>query len=442
MKDVIVAIATSTAGKAGVNIVRLSGDGVKKIKDKVFFSKALNKKEMLPNMMYLGTIKAKNFFEQALCVFFKAPKSYTGEDVLEFHCHGGKGIANAILRLCIEEGARPALPGEFTKRAFLNGKMNLAQAEGIMEIINAESESEIMQSYKLLSGEISQTIYAMEKKVIKVIAGLEVRLDYPEETEDEPDIPYKEDIKTVIKDIEELLEGAKHTKTIIEGINVALIGLTNVGKSSLLNGIVMSDRAIVTEYAGTTRDVLSETIEIEGIKINILDTAGIRESDNEVESIGIFRTKQTIKSADIVVFVMDLSKPITEEEKELENLLLDKKIIRVANKKDIKKYPREDAIEIKAKPPRDIEQVKKMILDLSGREEIFNTSIITTERHLTSLKKAKEHLKKAIKDFQNVPTECILIDIRAGYEELAKITGDDISENIIEEVFSTFCVGK
>lgn len=442
MKDVIVAIATSTAGNAGVNIIRLSGDGVKKISDKIFFSKSLNENKMIPNMLYLGTIKGDNFFEQALCVFFKAPKSYTGEDVIEFHCHGGRGIANAVMRLCIEEGARPAIAGEFTKRAFLNGKMNLAQAEGIMEIINAESESEIMQSYKLLSGEISKGIYQMQEKLIKVIAGLEVRLDYPEETEDEPDMPYKEEINSVILEVDKLLEGAKHTKTITEGLNVAIIGLPNVGKSSLLNGFVMADRAIVTEHAGTTRDVLIERITLDGIKINILDTAGIRESQNEVEKIGIEKSKETIKAADIIIFVMDLSKPITDEEIKLEELIKDKKVIRVANKKDLSKYPRPNAIAIKAKPPRDIEEVKKRLLELAGKEEIFNTGIITTERHLTSLKAAKEHLTRALKDFEEAPVECSLIDIREGYGELSKITGDDISESIVEEVFSTFCVGK
>lgn len=442
MKDVIVAVATSTAGNAGVNIIRLSGEGVKKIIEKIFYSKSLAKKEMIPNMMYLGKIQGKNFMEQALCVFFKAPKSYTGEDVAEFHCHGGKGIAKAVMSLCIDKGARPATAGEFTKRAFLNGKMNLAQAEGIMEIINAESESQIMQSYRLLSGEISQGIYEMEERLIKVIAGLEVRLDYPEETEDEPNQPYEENIKEVIKDIGKLLEGAKHTKTITEGLNVAIIGLPNVGKSSLLNGLVMAERAIVTEHEGTTRDVLKEQIVLDGIKINLLDTAGIRQSVDDIEKIGIEKSRETIKAADIIIFLMDLSKPQTEQEKELENLFDDKKTLRVANKKDISRYPRENAIYIKAKPPRDIEELKNKILELAGKEEIFNSNIITTERHITCLKEAKEHFKKALKGFNKVPAECSLIDIREGYNELAKITGDDISESIIEEVFSTFCVGK
>lgn len=441
MKETIVAIATSTAGKAGVNIVRLSGNKAKLIRKKIFFKKG-KPENMVANVMYLGTIKGHNFFEQALCVYFKAPKSYTGEDVIEFHCHGGVGVANAVMRLCIDNGACPATAGEFTKRAFFNGKIDLSQAEGIAEIINAESESEIMQSYRLLSGEISQGIHLMGKQLLKIIAGLEVRLDYPEETEDEEDSQYVEKIDQIIKEIEELLEGAKYTKTITEGINVAIVGLPNVGKSSLLNGLVMADRAIVTQHAGTTRDIIKEKIVLDGIKVNILDTAGIRLSDNEIENMGIERSKKAIKEADIIIFVMDLSQPITQQELELEKELKNKTIIRVANKKDKNQYPRKNVIEIKAKPPREIEEIKCKLLEKIGRDKIFNTSIITAERHIESLKQAKNYLEKAKKEIKRAPTECILVDIREAYSQLAAITGEQVNESIIEEVFSTFCVGK
>ncbi|MDD4315695.1 MAG: tRNA uridine-5-carboxymethylaminomethyl(34) synthesis GTPase MnmE [Clostridia bacterium] len=440
--DTIVAIATSTAAKAGVNIIRLSGGGALSTAKSVFFSQALKAAEMAPNMMYLGTVRAKTFAEKAFCVYFQDPRSYTGEDVVEFHCHGGQGVANAILRLCVEQGARPALPGEFTKRAFLNGKLSLAEAEGIAAMTNAQSESEILQSYKLLSGEISQGIYAMQSKLIEVLAALEVRLDYPEETADEPNEPQKEKIQAVLDEIERLLDGAKLSKAITDGINVAIVGLPNVGKSSLLNGLVMADRAIVTEYAGTTRDVLSETVDLEGIRFNFLDTAGIRESDNEIEKIGIERTKKTIKSADVVLFVMDMSQPETAEERQLEELLRDKQILRVSNKSDIGKNQRKSSLVIKAKPPRDIECVKNELLKLAGRERIFSTGIITRERHIFCLKEAKNYLRQAISEYDSCPVEISILNIRAACGELAKITGSDVSESIIEEVFSTFCVGK
>lgn len=442
MSQVIVAIATSTVSNAGVNIIRLSGDKVKKIADRIFYSKKIKNNLMTPNMMYLGKLKAKNFSEQAFCVYYKMPKSYTGEDVVEFHCHGGKGVANAIFRLCIEEGARPAEAGEFTKRAFLNGKMNLAQAEGVMDIITAQSESEILQGYKLLSGEITKGIYEMEKKLLAVIASLEVRLDYPEETEDESYIPLNAILEKVVVEISKFLEGAKLSKTITEGINIAIVGLPNVGKSSLLNGLLMEERAIVTDIAGTTRDVLSESIEIDGLKVNLLDTAGIRESTDIIENMGIERTKQSIKQADIVIFVMDLTQPETEEEKEIERLLVDKKVIRVANKADIKKHSRNLAITIKANPPRDIEEVKKEILVQAEREKIFSTSILTRERHIFSLRKSKESIERAMEEMGKIPVECSLVELREGYSELTKITGSDINESIIDEVFSTFCVGK
>lgn len=442
MSQVIVAIATSTASNAGVNIIRLSGSNVREIADKIFYSKNIKKTVMEPNMMYLGTISGKNFQEQAFCVYYKMPKSYTGEDVVEFHCHGGKGIANAVFRLCVEQGARPAEAGEFTKRAFLNGKMNLAQAEGIMDIITAQSESEILQGYKLLSGEITKGIFEMEKRLLTVMAELEVRLDYPEETADEPNKPQKEILKRVVNDIDKLLEGAKLAKGIVEGINISIIGLPNVGKSSLLNGLLMEERAIVTDIAGTTRDTLSESIEIDGLKINLLDTAGIRESTDIIEKMGIERAKQAIKQADIIIFVMDLTQPETAEEREIEKLLDGKKVIRVANKVDIKLHERACALTIKANPPRDIEEVKKEILRLAEREKIFSTGILTRERHIFSLRKSKEHIEKAIQEMGNAPIECTLVDLREGGLELAKITGSDISESVIDEVFSTFCVGK
>lgn len=440
--ETIVAIATSTATKAGINIIRLSGDDVLRTAERIFQSANIKDGIMEPNKMYLGTVSGNNFAEKAFCVYYKMPKSYTGEDVIEIHCHGGQGIANAMLRLCIDTGARPAQPGEFTKRAFLNGKISLAEAEGIAEMINAQSQSEILQSYKLLSGEISRGIYAMENKLLKVLASLEARLDYPEETEDEPTSPDKENIKEVLSEIERLLDGARLSKTVTDGINVAIIGLPNVGKSSLLNALVMADRAIVTEYAGTTRDILTETIEIGGIRFNILDTAGIRESDNEIEKLGIERTKSAIRAADIVLYIMDMSQPETQEERQLDALLKDKKTIRVSNKSDIGKHKRTQSVVIKAKPPGDIEELKKELLRLAERDKIFSDGIITRERHLFCLKEAKKHLEEALLEFDFLPPEISLVAVRAAYSELAKITGHDISESIVEEVFSTFCVGK
>ena len=313
-------------------------------------------------MMYLGYIKGENFTEQALCVYFKQPRSYTGEDVVEFHCHGGQGVANAVLKAVRRKRSKTGGSGRIHKKSFLNGKINLAQAEGIMDMINAQSESEIMQSFKQLSGEISKGIYQMQDKLIKAIAGLEVRLDYPEETEDEPDYPYRETLEEVIESIDKLLQGAKLTKTISEGVNVAIAGLPNVGKSSLLNGLIMADRAIVTEYEGTTRDVIKEQIEIDGIKFNILDTAGIRKSDNVIENIGIEKITRSHKSrrhSNICHgFIQTLRLGRRKDRKHAGR----QKGVKGGKQKDIAKYPRKKAIEIKANPPREIEEVKRNCL--------------------------------------------------------------------------------
>lgn len=442
MKDCIVAIATSTATNSGINIIRMSGEGSKDIAKKIFFNKNAKEEDFLPNKMYLGTIKAKNFSEQAFCVFFKAPKSYTGENIIEFHCHGGKGIAYAIFMLCVEKGARIAQNGEFTKRAFLNGKLNLSQAEGVQEMINAQTQIQMRHAYKMLSGEVSGGINNFERRLLKIIANLEVKLDYPEEIEDDYDISNKEELKQILGEIDELLENCKYSKIINKGINIAIVGQPNAGKSSLLNGLLMEERAIVTAIEGTTRDVLSESIEVDGIKINLLDTAGIRESENEIEKIGIDKTKQTIKYADTVIFVMDLSKPISPEEKQIEILVENKKTIRVGNKKDIKKYERENCIEIKSNPPRDIEALKKELMKTIGKDKIESSNIITNERHIECLKEAKENLSKALRGFDFLPAECSLFDIREGYSSLARIIGKDINEEIVDQIFSSFCVGK
>ena len=325
MSGTIVALSTSTATMAGINIVRMSGEKAKSIADQIFESKSIKNKVMSPNHMYLGNIKTDKFTEKAFCVYYKKPKSYTGEDVIEFHCHGGALVANAIVELCLEKGCRPAQAGEFTQRAFFNGKLDLSQAEGIMEIISATNQSQLIQGYKLMHGEVSKGIYDMEQRLLRLMANLEVRLDYPEETEDEPDLEYQEEIKDIIQRIKILLKNAKYAKTINEGVDVAIVGLPNVGKSSLLNGLIMQDRAIVTDIAGTSRDVISHTIELDGIKINILDTAGIRESRDKIERMGIERTKESIKAAEIVIFVTDLSQPETKEEREIESLLRTKR---------------------------------------------------------------------------------------------------------------------
>lgn len=441
MSESIVAIATSTATNASVNILRISGDDALKIAMRCFHSNKIEG-EPMPNYMYLGRVSGKNFAEQAFCVYYKAPYSYTGENVVEIQCHGGRGVANAIFSLLVESGARPATAGEFTKRAFLNGKLNLLQAEGVQAMVNAESESQISQAYRQLRGELSSGIYASEEKLVSTIAGLEAKLDYPEEIEESFDKEAVEGITAVLGEIKKLLADAAVAKAVDSGVNVAIIGLPNVGKSSLLNALILADRAIVTDIAGTTRDVLKESVSLGGVRFNLLDTAGIREGGDVIERIGIERSIETAKGADIVIFVTDGGKEITDEERALERLLEGKTVVKVVNKSDILRFDRVGAIKIRALPPHDIEELKSTLLRLARADKIFSSAVIVGERQRFCLSKAKENLEEALEEFDRSPTECTLLLVRLALQELSKITGRNVSENIIEEVFSTFCVGK
>lgn len=438
--DTIVAIATSQAGSAGINIIRISGNDSLKVAEKIFVNSTINK-EMTPNMMYLGTIKAKLFSEKAFCVYFKAPKSYTGEDIIEIHCHGGIGIANAIVRLIREYGARPAEAGEFTKRAFLNDKLTLVEAEGILEMINATTEGEMCNAYRLLSGEVSKSIALCEQLLIETIAMLEAKLDYPEELEEDTRTQAYENLLKLRDILSIQMENSRYAKTIKNGVDIAIVGVPNAGKSSLLNAIIKQDRAIVTEIAGTTRDVISECIEIDGIKLNFLDTAGIREGLNTIENMGIERSKKAILGAEIVIFVQDSSIENYEEEAKIEELLKDKRVIKVSNKSDIKNFVKE-GVEISVKEKTNIDKIINKIMELVHRESIFSQPILTSERQIFALQSCYKHIENGISGYNAAPTECILVDIKEALSELCKITGSEVSESVVEQVFAAFCVGK
>lgn len=439
--DTIVAIATSQAGSAGISIIRISGEDSLAIANSIFYSRLINEK-MIPNTMYLGTIKARLFSEKAFCVYFKSPKSYTGEDMVEIHCHGGAGIANAIVRLVREKGARPAEAGEFTKRAFLNNKLSLIEAEGILEMINANSEAEMNNAYRLMSGETLKEIQKSENLLVETIAMLEAKLDYPDELEEETAPAALKNLKKLEKFLSQYVESSKLAKTIKEGVNIAIVGVPNAGKSSLLNALTRQDRAIVSDIAGTTRDVVSERIEIDGIIFNFLDTAGIREKNTgELEYLGIERSKKAIAGADIVIFVKDASEEQSEEENQIKLLLKGKKVIEVSNKSDIKKYNK-SGMEISAKEKINIDSINQEIMKKINRDEIFKQPVLTNERQVYALQKCLSHVQNALKIFDVMPSECVLVDLREALNELCKITGKETSESIIEQVFSAFCVGK
>ncbi len=444
MKDEIVAIATPY-GKSGVGVVRISGKSALNIAQKMFVP---NKAQSLnvPNKMILGKISLGDIHDIGYLVYFKSPKSYTGEDVVEFQCHGGIVVTQKIVETAISKGARLAEPGEFSKRAFLNGKLTLDRAEGVIDTINAESESELKASSELLRGELAKRTSAMQDKLTDVLSEIEVNLDYPEH-----DIEYKtkenfqNELNAVNSEILELLATAERGKLIKNGVNVAIVGKTNVGKSSLLNTLLGSEVAIVTDIAGTTRDVVVGGLEYKGMKFNFLDTAGLRETSDFVENIGIEKTKQTTKSADIVLLVLDNSIELEAQDEENLRLTEGKNRLVILNKSDLpnKVNFAGEYIKVSAKKGINIEQLKEKIYQMALGSDNINTSLILTNiRHVNVLSQASEMLKKIILQVLSIPLDCTAMDIKEVWEKLGEITGETVSESIIDRIFSKFCLGK
>jgi len=433
--DTIVAIATGLT-PAGVGIVRISGERALELAKSIFVKKTA---EWSPNYMYLGTVNGETFKEQAFCVYFKMPFSFTGEDIIELHCHGGPGVLSAVSRLVQSKGARQAYAGEFTRRAFLNGKVNLAQAEGIAELTRAENEAGIMQAYRLASGEVSKTIAECEQDLRVAASNVEAVLDYPEELTDDLAAPTLELLQTCLQKLLKLYKNAQHRRFINEGINVTIAGAPNVGKSSLLNAIIQDERAIVTEIAGTTRDTLSEAVMIGGVKYRFIDTAGMRKSQDTIEKIGIERAQNAIANADLVLHILDLSCKSNDDTTFLPK---DKKIITVGNKLDIKKFDKKADIYISCKTKENIEELIEQITQKTNAEMLTDTVIMTNERHIACVKNAISALQSATKNYNKVTPDCTAVDIRGAYSALAQVTGSDINEAIVDQIFSSFCVGK
>ena len=438
----IVAISTAL-GKSGICVVRISGKDSLEIAKKIFVSKVKN---FEPRKFYLGEINLNTIKDKGMLVYFKAPNSYTGEDVVEFQCHGGTIIANKIVDECINNGARLSLPGEFTKRAFINGKISLDKAEGVAELIDAESESEARAGYNLVDGNLFKVVSSAQKKLTGIIAEIEVNLDYPEHDIEYKTISYINDnLKNLHKEIKDLIATEQSGRIIKNGINIVIAGKANVGKSSLMNSLINYDRAIVTNIAGTTRDVLEESYEYKSIRFNLFDTAGIRESDDVIEQIGVKKAKDLLNTADLVLLVFDSNTEFDDEDKELLDSVKDKKSIVVLNKCDLpqKFETKLDTIKISTVKNVGITELKELIYTKVVDENITeNKLIITNKRHMSVLKEVEVLINDALSNIEFNTLDLIALDIKDIWEKLGEITGETANEQIIDAIFSKFCLGK
>lgn len=452
MSDVRTIAAISTPnGVGGISVIRVSGKEAKQIASKVFVPMHVENFKIEPRQMYLGTFTAEDFKEKCMMVWFKSPNSYTGEDIIEFQCHGGTVIAKGVLSALIKNGATLAGPGEFTKRAFVNGKLTLDEAEGVMDMINAESESEVRAGFNLMQGNLSKEINEIQAILTKILAKIEVVLDYPEnDYEEETSLDVTKKLKEINEKLSEILKTANTGQVVKNGSKVLILGKPNVGKSSLLNAILNFDRAIVTSIKGTTRDILEETYTYKGVKFILTDTAGLHEAFDEVEKIGIEKAKQAINYADVVLLVLDSTTPLTKEDREILELVSNKDTIIVKNKSDLNQdidlseFNFTKIISVSALTKKGVTELKEEIYNLVIDENIINSNLMLTNmRHVEAIKKAINYVSDCLEALKlGITFDVVSIDLKNLWLALGEITGNNNNEEIINEIFSSFCVGK
>ena len=451
INDTITAIATPL-GAGGVAIVRISGNESLKIISNLFSSKAYSRitPELKPNRVYHGWIlDNENPVDEVIVICFKAPNSYTGEDVIEIHGHGGVNVVKNILNLCLKSGARMATKGEFTKRAFLNGKMDLTKAEAVLDLIHSKTDKFTHISAHNLSGRLSVFINGMRKDLIELLSRIIAAIDFPEEV-DEPDYVYiSNTVNSCISSIDKILDTAKSSNLMRQGLKIALAGKPNVGKSSLFNALLNMERAIVTDIPGTTRDIIQETIDIAGIPATLIDTAGIRELENihssdYIESIGINMTKSYIKDADIVLFIQDLTQDQDSEDFCILKEIEDKPLIKIGSKADLTENKLlSGVIPVSSTTRVGLDTLIKKIEDAMLAQDASNGEFSTNLRHQECLQKAKGSLVHVLNSCKNRELQdFITIDLKSAVVSLGEITGEIVSDEIINNIFSSFCIGK
>lgn len=455
--DTIAAIS-SAAGNSGIGIIRVSGDEAIEIVDKIFKSNKKDKKlkDVESHTVHYGYIMdGDTTLDQVLVIVMKNPHSYTGEDTVEIDCHGGMLILKKVLELVIKNGAKTAEPGEFTKRAFLNGRIDLSQAEAVMDLINSKNDFALNSSVNQLKGGVSDKIKEIRSDIIYHIAFIESALDDPEHISLDG---YEEEINLMLENniekIKKLIDTFDNGKIMKEGIKTVILGKPNAGKSSLLNLLLGEERAIVTDIEGTTRDVLEENINFNGLSLKIIDTAGIRNTSDIVEQIGVNKAKDMAKDSDLIIFVVDGSKELDENDKDIINLIKDKQAVILVNKSDIdtvininelKQISNRDVITFSAKTGDGIDSLEEEIRDMfySGKVTYNDQVYITNARHKEALENACESLKQVKNSVQAcMPEDFYSIDLMDAYADLGLIIGESVEDDLVNEIFSKFCMGK
>ncbi|TDF94350.1 tRNA uridine-5-carboxymethylaminomethyl(34) synthesis GTPase MnmE [Paenibacillus piri] len=457
INDTIAAISTPV-GEGGIAVIRISGDDAVQAADRVFFGK-IKLAEAATHTVHYGFVKDPQTqirVDEVLATVMRAPRSFTMEDVVEISCHGGFISVKKVLDLLLEHGVRLAEPGEFTKRAFLNGRIDLSQAEAVIDLIRAKSDRAYQVAMMQSEGSLSKQIKALRHDLVELMAHIEVNIDYPEHDVEEMTNAYiKTKCSAAMERIEQLLNTARQGKILREGIVTAIIGKPNVGKSSLLNTLAQENRAIVTDIPGTTRDVIEEYVNVNGIPLKLLDTAGIRETSDLVEQIGVEKSKNALAEADLILLVFNGADSLTPDEQTMIEQLKDRQTIVIVNKLDLEQriekeklqayFPAERIVFMSLLEQQGITDLEKAIASIffSGHVESSDLTYVSNVRHIALLKKSKQSLEEAyLATEQFVPIDMVQIDIRNAWEHLGEIIGDSVGDSLIDQIFSQFCLGK
>ncbi|MEW6063708.1 MAG: tRNA uridine-5-carboxymethylaminomethyl(34) synthesis GTPase MnmE [Bacillota bacterium] len=460
LEDTIVAIATPL-GEGSIGVVKISGPEAIAVGRRVFQPKVNQDWYIKENykLVYGHVVEpdSREIIDEVLLSVMRGPRSFTAEDVVEINCHGGIVPLRRVLEVVLRQGARLAEPGEFSKRAFINGRLDLAQAESIIDIIRAKTDAGAKIAMSQLGGKLSEKVHGLQNELLGLLAKIEAFIDFPED--DIPEATLEEmahRCNGLLIVIEQLLESADTGKVYREGLRTVIVGKPNVGKSSLLNALLREQRAIVTDIPGTTRDVIEEVLNIKGVPLKIIDTAGLRETQDLVEKLGVERSRQLLNQADLVLLVLDASTGLSEDDLNVINLIKDKKVLVLINKVDIADNAIEtdqlkqligysDVLEISAQKDIGLDRLEQSILDLvfQGKITAADNVLVSNSRHKHALERAKQHLLEAGRGMQqSVPPDLVSIDLKSAWEILGEITGNTVTEDLIDRIFADFCIGK